>query len=204
MDEFGLLDERGALRLMPAAWYDQQDRHSLRVWCHYNARYGLPTVELVDWLKTRIAGRKSIEIGAGAGDLCYHIGNVGVDNHQQEWPDVKAYYAALQQPTIKYPSWVIEADALEAVNRIRPSVVIGSWVTHWIDPEIPAPAGGGNMYGVKEPEILSLVDEYIVIGNLAIHSHKPIMKLPHEELELPFIRSRAARPELDRVFVWQK
>lgn len=197
------LEPCGAVTLLPAAAYRDMPWEPFRLWCHYNARYGLPTVELVDWLKAEIGERSAIEIGAGAGDLCHHLGIPGYDNYQQEWADVAAYYRAMGQPTIRYGAWVKRRDALIAVQGVKPSVCIGSWVTNWIDPNKPPPPGGGNMYGVKEDEILRLVDAYILIGNLATHSAKPIMRLPHEEHKLDFLVSRAAEPELDRVFIWR-
>jgi hypothetical protein len=41
------------------------------------------TVELVAWLHDRIAGRKAIEIGAGMGDLGYHLGIPQTDSYAQ-------------------------------------------------------------------------------------------------------------------------
>lgn len=193
----------GAIKLFPAAHYDRGDWTALRMWCHEHARYGLPTIELVEWLKQQIGDRKAIEIGAGSGDLCYHLGIIGTDNYQQEWPDVRLYYAVLGQPVIKYGEWVERLDALEAVKQHKPDVVIGSWVTHWIDPNLPPPPGGGNMYGIREDEILKRVDTYIMIGNLEIHKHKPILKLPHEELNFPWIKSRAAARDQNRIFIWR-
>lgn len=204
LDHRMILEPNGALRLMPASYYDSLDWNELRIWCHHNARYGLPTVELVEWLKERIGGRSVLEIGAGSGDLCHHLGIRGVDNHQQTWPDVAIHYALNGQPAIKYGPWVQNHDAVKAVKMFKPKVVIGSWITHWIDPDKPMPAGGGNMYGVKEAQILELVDEYIMIGNLEVHKAKPIRSLPHEELSLPFVKSRAHNPQLDRIFIWTK
>lgn len=199
-----ILEPNGALKLLPASYYDILDWDELRIWCHHNARYGLPTVELVAWLKDYIGDRRAIEIGAGSGDLCYHLGIKGTDNYQQTWPDVVIHYAAMGQPLIKYGSWVENRNAMVAVQKYRPSVVIGSWITHWIDPNLPPPPGGGNMYGVKENELLKLVDTYIMIGNLDIHQHKPILKLAHEEHQFSFVKSRASRPQLDRIFIWKR
>lgn len=195
--------ENGAIKLLPAEFYDRADWTALRLWCHKNARYGLPTIELVDWLKKQIGNRKAIEIGAGSGDLCRHLGIIGTDNHMQEWPDVRLYYAATGQPVVKYGAWVERLDALEAVEKHKPDVVIGSWITHWIDPDLPVPPGGGNMYGVKEDEMLKLVDTYIMIGNLETHKAKPILNLPHEEFDFPWIKSRAKERNLNRIFVWR-
>jgi hypothetical protein len=187
---------------MPVAEIDKWPINARQVWCHQHARYGLPTEELIAWLREQIGTRSALEIGSGAGDLAHHLGIRGTDNKLQQEPVIAAYYRALGQPTIKYPDWVERLEANTAIQRHRPDVVIGSWITHWIDPRKPAPAGGGNAYGVKEDQILTSGAIYIMIGNLHIHEHKPILKKPHETIELPFLRSRSARADLDRVFIW--
>lgn len=198
-----LLEANGRLKLLPAESYDQISHDALRVWCNQNARYGLPTTELVAWLRERINGRKAIEIGAGSGDLAHYLGIAATDNRMQEWPEIRQHYAIMRQPVIKYPSEVHTLDAVEAVEFYHPEVVIASWVTEWIDPNLPPPESGGNVWGVKEDEILKRVCTYILIGNVKIHGQKKIMALPHEEYNLSFIRSRATSPELNRVWIWQ-
>lgn len=197
-----ILESNGAIRLQPTSYYERVDWIKLRLWCHEYARYGLPTVELVQWLKSFIGDRKAIEIGAGSGDLCFHLGIKGVDNKQQTWPEVQMAYVAMGQPTIKYGAWVETSDAVDAVRKHKPDIVIGSWITHWFDPRDPD--AGGNMFGIKEQDILSLADTYIMIGNLSIHGKKPILKIPHREWQFDFVKSRAMRPTLDRIFIWSK
>lgn len=198
-----LTDEQGRLRLLPASAYDAIPRQNLQGWCHHNARYGLPTVELVAWIKEQIGGRKAIEVGSGAGDLGYHLGIPATDNRCQEKPDVRAYYEALGQPVIRYPDWVERLDAQEAIRVYEPEVVVGSWLTQWISPNKRAPKAGGNMYGVKEAGILNTGVTYIMVGNHHTHGGKKILRFPHEEHALPFIRSRTSYPELERVYIWR-
>lgn len=197
-----LLDDRDRLKLLAAAEYDKIPWASLRLWCHHHARYGLPTVELIAWLRDLIGGRRAIEIGSGSGDLAYHLKIRGTDNKCQTRPDVALFYAATGQPVIRYPDWVEKKDALAAIAKYNPQVVIGSWITHYIDPNRPMPPGGGSIYGVREDLLLDTGVTYVLIGNLEIHGHKPILRMPHEEHALPFLRSRSQNPELDRVFVW--
>lgn len=197
-----LLDERGRLRLLPAAAYDQIHPQALQAWCNRNARYGLPTVELVQWLKERIAGRRAIEIGSGSGDLAFHLGIPATDSKMQKRKSIQAQYALFQQPTIRYPKFVRNLEALEAIAELKPEVVVASWVTQWIDPNLPPPPGGGCAWGVREDRLLATGVTYILIGNLHVHHAKPILALPHEEHALPFLRSRANHLELDRVWVW--
>jgi len=199
-----LLRPDGFIRLLQAHEFDAMDRNYVRWWCHQNARYGLPTKELVWWLHTYfVLGNNAIEIGSGCGDLGYHLNIKCTDSKMQEDPEIKAYYEMVGQPVIKYPERVEKLDALAAIAKYKPNVVIASWVTHWIDPKLPPPPGGGNVYGIKEDEILDTGATYVVVGNRKIHGYKPILKRPHLEVRLPFIRSRATYPEEDTVYVWE-
>jgi hypothetical protein len=200
---------------MSADDVDLFDRTELRLWCHHNARYGLPTKELVEWLREYIGGREAIEIGSGAGDLAYHLGIKATDNKMQDDPtktllgptgqmvSVKEFYQMTGQPTIKYPDWVEKIEALDAVDKYKPQVVVAQWVTHWIDPNKPVPPGGGNVFGIKEDELLAKGVTYIMIGNRKIHGGKPILKLPHKEYQFSFLRSRRNDSD-DVVYIWEK
>ena len=197
-----LLDAAGRLKLLPVASYDGLSRDAVQLWCHNHARYGLPTIELIAWLRERLAGRTAIEIGSGSGDLAYHLGIPATDNRMQEWPSIRFHYTMTGQPTIQYPDFVEKLDALDAIDKYQPDVVVASWVTQWIDPHLPPPRTGGNAWGVKEDEILATGCAYILIGNQKVHGDKKIMAAPHREYALPFLRSRANYPMLDRVWVW--
>lgn len=205
-----LLDERGILKLLPASVYDTFDRNGLRLFCHNHARYGLPTTELVTWLREYIAGRSCLEIGSGAGDLAHHLGVRATDNRMQEWPEIKMQYAMTGQPVIPYPVWMEELDAIDAVQKYKPDVVLASWVTEWIDPAKLPPPHGGNVFGVKENLIVTAGDiglshcnpTYILIGNDATHGKKQIMSRKHERFYFPFLKSRAKFANLNCVYVW--
>ncbi len=197
-----LIDNDGFLKILPAEEYDRIHPNALRLFCHKFARYGLPTIELVDWLQERIAGRKAIEIGSGSGDLAHALAIPATDNRMQEWPEIRWNYDVTGQPVIQYPDFVQSLDALDAVARYRPEVVVASWVTEWIDPNLPPPPSGGNAWGIKEDEILATGCEYILIGNQKVHGSKKIMAEPHQEYVLPFLRSRASYPALDRIWIW--
>ena len=160
---------------------------------HVAARYLLPTVELVEYLRGLIGRKKALEIGSGSGDLARFLGIPATDNCCQDWPEVKAFYENIGQPTIKYGDNVERLDALEAVDKYKPDIVIGAWVTQWIDPALPLPPGGGSVYGIKEDELLKRVPMYVVIGAEGIHRHKKILKQPHKMINVEGIaRSRRA------------
>jgi hypothetical protein len=110
----------------------------------------------------------------------------------------------MRQPVIRYPDWIEKVEALEAVQKYKPQIVVASWVTHWIDPHAPMPPGGGSMFGVQEDQLLATGVIYVFIGNLLVHHYKPIMKRPHRMIELPFLRSRANVPDNDRILIWNE
>lgn len=197
-----LLDDDGYLKILPNAFYDNFSEIDLRFFCHFYARYGLPTVELVEWLKQYIGDRSAIEIGSGCGDLGRALGIRMTDNFCQDWPDVKAFYTAASQPLIQYGKDVERIDGVQAAKKYKPDVIIGQWVTHWIDPNLPAPVGGGNVYGIKEDVLLKHCKSYVMIGNRNVHGHKPIRKLAHAEHQFPFVRSRANDPTQNVIYVW--
>jgi len=121
------------IRLLPASEYEDIPLESLRLWCYLNARYGLPTLELINWLKEIIGNKKCIEIGAGHGDLGRYLDILQTDSKLQDFAPVKNIYRQWGSPIIKYPDSVRKLDALDAVIKYEPEIVIGSWVTQFID-----------------------------------------------------------------------
>lgn len=191
----------GYIKLLSSVALDALPAASVRLWAHLNGRYHLPTAGTIGWLNIFIAGRRAIEIGSGTGDLAHYLGIPATDNKMQTWPAVASFYAALNHPTLRYGPDVEELGAAAAIRKHQPQIVIGAWVTHWIDPNQPMPPGGGNVHGIREDEIVGAGLVYVMIGNKVTHQHKPILKLPHREIALPFLRSRGD-PAEDRVFIW--
>lgn len=198
-----MLDINDKLPLLPSSFYDRVDRDVLRTFCHKAARYHLPTIETIDHLNHLLKPYDKadvLEIGAGAGDLGYHLGIRMTDNYCQVWPDVKTYYETLGQPIIQYGKDVERLDALEAVKKYKPKVVIGAWVTQWVDPNKP-PDRKGSMYGIKEDQLIELVDMYILIGAEEIHNTKVILDKPHEKIDAPFVKSRRTD---NKIWIWRR
>lgn len=196
------LDDNGLIKLHSAAEIDKVSPQARALWCHVHARYGIPTQELIAWLKTIIGNRRAIEIGSGSGDLAHHLGIQATDSRMQDNPEIRAMYQMTRQPTIAYPPFVRKLEALDAVEEYDPDVVVASWVTRWIDPDKPMPASGGSIFGVKEEKIVEKGITYVLIGNHSVHGNKDILKLDHRELNLPFLRSRSSKPDLNRVWIW--
>ena len=118
------------LRPIPTAEAEKFGHNKLRLFMHKYGLYTFPTTELIEYLAGLIQGKSAIEIGAGMGVIGRSLGIPITDNKMQEWPEVKACYDACMQPTIKYPSDIIEMAAVEAVRHYKPDIVLGSYITH--------------------------------------------------------------------------
>lgn len=197
-----VLEADGRLKVLPAAFYactSVDERAALGV---RQAAYVLPTVELVNWLKRSIGGRRAIEIGAGNGALAEAVGVTATDNCMQSRPEIAMLYAGMGQPAIKYGRNVQPYAADKALKKFRPRVVVAAWVTHLFDPA--RPEAEGNQYGVREEDVIAGCETYIFIGNRHVHRNKSIWSLPHRAFEPPWLYSRAHNGSRDFIAVWGK
>lgn len=198
-----LLDNEGQLKVVPSEVYASiKPWERLRLWTHLHAVYGLPTTELVEYIQGIIGGRTAIEIGSGNGALGRALEIPRTDNLCQTWPDVSLFYAMTGQPVIKYGKDVEKLEALEAVKKYCPQVIVASWVTQYSDGRNGRP---GSMYGVNEAAMLDLpgVETYILFGSIRNHNHKDICRRPHRVIQEPWMWSRA-HPDLadTALFIW--
>lgn len=191
------------LKLLESRVYDSIPHDHLRLWCHKNARYGLPTKEVIDFISKKIAGRCAIEIGSGYGDLGFHLGIPLTDSRLQEDPLIKAYYDSIKHPVIEYPDDVEKLEAMDAVHKYKPEVVVASWVTEWIDPDA-YPDRPGSVFGVKETILLDHVGTYLLVGNLSVHGKKKILEKDHDVFEFPHIRSKSVNSDSERIWIFSR
>jgi hypothetical protein len=196
-----LLAPDGMLRVMPADYYRATTVAERAMFGQRHGYYGLPTEELVAWLRDRIGGRSAIEIGAGAGHLAAALGIPATDSKMQDDSRVAGWYAAHGQPTVRYGAHVEKMDAKEAVRKYRPQVVLASWVTHRYRPA--RHAAGGNMFGVNEEDLIGRCEEYIFVGNTYVHAGKSIWSLPHELLLPDWLYSRAHNGSPEFIACWR-
>ena len=197
----GALDSQGRLVTHPANWWSQFNQAEISAFCVKHGLYCIPTQELIDWLKPLLAGERAIEIGAGTGTLAESLDIHATDNKMQLWPEIRAQYLLTRQTPVTYGPRVEELDALEAIRRYEPTVVIAAWVTHKWRPQ--ETWREGNAWGVEEERIVQQAT-YVHIGNRKVHQHKPILELPHEELEAPWLVSRAINGTPNFVSLWRK
>ena len=197
-----LLDDRGRLRITSARTLKETTAQERLLFGVRQGVYSFPTDELCDFLRSRIEGRVAIEIGAGHGLLAEALSIPATDNRQQEDPELRAYYAQIGQPTVPYGKNVEKLDAVAAIEKYRPNVVIACWVTHRFDPD--RPFAGGSVTGVDETLIIESCDEYIFIGNEHVHAHKPIWDMPHEKLTPWWLYSRAVNGSREFIATWRR
>jgi hypothetical protein len=164
----------GELMVVPTSFYRSFTQEQIACFGHTHALYCLPTVELIEWLRAEIGERSAIEIGAGQGAIGRALGIPRTDSRIQERPDVALYYEIMGQPTTACPPDVETLEALAAVEKYRPQVVIGSWITqkYMVGPKMRQ---NSSVYGPDEEEILERVELYIHIGHKAAHGDKRII-----------------------------
>lgn len=199
MDEV-LFNEHRRTRLMGSAEVLSFGLDQVQAWMVARARYQFVTTELIDWLKTRIAGRSAIEVGAGMGDLGFHLGIPMTDSciQTQMDPEYQLSMALSGQTPTTPPPDVECIDAEAAVEKYRPQVVVASWITqkhHAGDPD-------GFAYGPEEIRIVRNVETYIVVGNSAPHGSKRIRRLKHREYKFPWLVSRAVEQPKNVIYCW--
>lgn len=194
-----IFDNNGNLKLMPASYYNSLPEDTLPYIGHEKAIYSFPTIQLYKWVKEYYDLSNAIEIGSGAGGLHRLLGIKGTDSKMQELPEVIEQYKLMRQPTIKYPDDVEKIDAISAIKKYKPDIVIGCWITQLYNPI----TNHGSIYGVNEIKLLKKVKTYITIGNQIIHGQKDILKFKHEKIIIDGLVSRSTNPKLNCIYVWE-
>lgn len=189
------------MRVLPYSEWMKFSWEEVRMLLHETATYVVPTEELLDYLDELIGDEKAIEICAGNGYIGSNLDIVMTDSYQQQDDTMtRMYYDLMKQPRIKYPPSVIKLEASRAVHQMKPHTVIACYATHrWRDD-----TQSGNDKGVDFEDVFSKVRRLVLVGNLHTHKDNPLMALPHEEVYLPGLLTRAADPETNRVFIWAK
>lgn len=190
----------GLIKPIPTSEANKFSPEQIRLFLHKYGLYTLPTVELIEYLSAEIKGRPAIEIGAGLGVIGRALGIPTTDNKMQSWPEIKAHYDLLRQPTIQYPRDIVELDAHAAVKKYRPQVVIGSYITHKWRPGMSS----GNQFGVDTVKLIRSVNEYMMIGSMDIHlKNDPAMAYLDRIEQHDFLITRSDR-DRSVIFRWKK
>lgn len=208
----------GRVRVKPAAAVLAIPSNDLSFWALKRARYGLVTEELIAFLRVLLGVRlgreglhdtrpftpnEAIEIAAGMGDLGGALGVHMTDSAVQTSREMRQLYGSLGQAVVDPPKDVERLDALAAVRKHRPSIVITSWCTQLYKPGDTH----ASVYGVDEEWLLSKespVELYIHIGHDDSHGTKRILALPHEEVRADWLVSRSTDQTKNAIWMWQK
>lgn len=203
LDEM-LLDSDGKLIVLPYKVLKDVPRNHLVLFCVKKGFYSIPTQELIDFLKEEIgdAYDQTIEIGSGNGVYSRELGIRGTDNLMQLAPKVRELYENMGQAIVPYGADVEKIDAVAAVKKYKPKIVIGAWCTHKYNPQ--EHWRGGNEFGINEKAILSKADKYIHIGNESAHDKKPILSKKHRAIKEDWILSRSQHDKKDVIYIWEK
>ncbi len=178
---------------------NQARRDASSRWLAEQGLYQLPVVELVDWMRERIAGRSALEICAGHGWLGEALGVVSTDGWVLDHPALRVRRALLGEQNCRPLPRVEKLEALDAVRKYRPEVVFGCFCTHLWCPKTRT----GSALGVDDAAIFKTrsVQTYILVGARSVHQHRPFLKQSHETYQFPWLFSRGEEP---RIWVWNK
>jgi len=198
----GVLMPGGKLTPAPADELRRFNADQLQMFCTAYGIYQIPTIELIDFLRDEIGGEKTVEIGAGNGVIAAALDITATDSYQQARPDIKAHMARLGAVVVSYGERVLMQDAARAMKIHKPKVILGCWVTHKWNPK--QPERNGNEWGIDEAAIIRRVRKYIFVGNSQTHAAKPILELPHREINPDWLFSRAEHQSLNRIWIWRK
>ena len=189
----------GLQKLIDAKTLKSIPKEHLMLWAWKHTLYTIVTIELISWLKEKIGDKKAIEIGSGSGIIGRELNIPRTDSYMNEFPKVKKSYELQRQPIISYPKEVEKLEALEAIRKYNPDIVIGSWISHLGTPYDPK----SSPYGVDEEELLKSGCSYIMIGNENTHNKKKILTQKHEKLSPDWLFSRSFSSDANCIYFWE-
>ena len=192
----------GKVQNLPYELLNRFSQEQISLFCHTHAIYQLPTQELIHFIQKHIEGESAIEIGSGNGCMGRSLGIRMTDNKMQELPEVRGYYQMMGQPVIKYGEDVEHIDAISAVKKYQPKVVVASWVTH----KFKEGMNVGNALGIEEELLFENgVEKYIHIGNEKTHMYKPILEIfPVRKFKHKTIISRSMARDQNIIYIFTK
>jgi len=201
--ELRLVAGEGRLPALPGSLVARLDPERRFRWCAARARYGLPTEELILFLRSFVAvagAGRALEIGAGQGDLGRLLGIRMTDAGRQH--EHQRSYDLIGQAATDPPADVERLDAQKAIAKYRPNVVIGSWITQLYRDGDSERDIGSSVVGVDEEWILRSGVTYVHIGNRGVHKDKRIRCRPHYEVAAPWIGSRSMDQTANVIWIW--
>jgi hypothetical protein len=208
-DDLEVLMSKYDLRTpIPSEIIPKYDVNSWRMFLGNKGVYQLPTIELIDFLRHLIQGKQAIEICCGHGTIGYTLGIPTSDRKLSEGTGNEAADLSLQSAQnawsrhpYDFPKYVENLTAYQAVEKYKPQVVIGCWVT-----EKNRHKRQGSGYGVEEDKIIDRVETYIHTGSSMnpLHSKKWIAKFQHWTIEADWLFDRGSTKGPSQLKIWTK
>ena len=196
-----LFDENKMLRVVPSSELLKLPREHIMIWGNLNGVYTFPTKELIDWLKEKIGDKKAIEICAGNGSIGRALGLISTDSYIQTTPEMVAFYKSIGQHPIFPKEDVEKIDAVNAVKKHNPELVVASYATQVTK---DGDQTDTSIFGVDEEFIMSEVKEYIHIGNFSTHGRKRIIqKYYNDVFKFPWLVTRSILPEQNEIRIFR-
>jgi hypothetical protein len=186
------LNPEGGITLESAAKWTSYHPYARAAWCQQHGFYGLPTRELVAFLREVIGDKRALEIGSGSAELGAHLEIPMTDSGIQCTPQMRLVYEMMGQRVTEPGPRVERLCAQEAIAKYEPQMVIGSWITRRFVPGVDV-EGAAQAFreGVDEEALLEQVPGYVLVGNTRSHGEKTILSHPHVRLQAPWLLSRS-------------
>ncbi len=194
-----LMFKDGLMQVVDYAVISKFSQEQISLMCHKHAIYQIITTELLDFVKNEIGEASAIEIGAGNGCLGRALGIPLTDSHMQTRPDIALTYKLMGQPPIVYPADILKYDALEAIEKFKPDVVVAAWVTElWDNKKM-----SGNYWGVDEIKFKGKVKKYILVGSEKVHGDKNILQaFPVKKYKFDWLVTRSLDKGKNVIYVF--
>jgi len=226
-----LIGSDGRIYPVPHSYIKDDTLDTLNLVMQALGLYTFPTLELCEWLESQIDDNpeyephSAIEICAGTGWIGRQLRIPITDVKNMENPEVqKVMLDSMSIPTI-YANDVETLEASDAVNKYKPDIVIGSYVTSKqlvdkIDKKKAMTIGfhtinGGIIeqnlmelarkevkVGVDVKSICRKVYKVILVCNMRMHRNESYMSLPHKTLSFPWLVTRGDTSQ-SRILVFE-
>lgn len=206
-----VMEGKGIPKVVTAKVFDDFSDNQRMLLMVKHGLYVFPTLELASFIDNEVFGKTVLEIGAGNGAMADYLGIRATDNYSQApdyrpdpklralWEQGQQAMKNMGQAFVTYGDNVDRIEAMDAVIKHKPEIVYGCFITH----KYRAGDKDGNKFGVDEEKLIRRC-EYIMVGNAVTHRNKRILSVPHSELCLPGLITRAQHQEANRVWKWDK
>lgn len=226
-----LCNSQGIIYPIPYSFIKNDTLDTLNLVMQNLGLYTFPTLELCEWLNSQIDDdpelepHSAIEICAGTGWIGRQLGIPITDIKNMEDPIVeKIMIDQFSVPTI-YAKDTEQLEASEAVNKYKPDIVIGSFVTSkrrieksdkrkgltirqnllcggYMDYNIMDEVKKAITVGVDVEGIIRKVYKVILIVNTRTHMQESYFNIPHKTLSFPWLVTRGDNSQ-SRILIFE-